>query len=116
MLQMRDKKKYLFGESYMKKKIMVILLVTMVMAVMGCGGKTSTASFADDSTENENVMEKVGAESETKSTIGDMKYLGDTAYGNIEEYRDNVTGVHYFVYGRGGITVRYNTDGTIFTD
>lgn len=115
MLQMRDKKKYLFGESYMKKKIMVILLVIMVMAVMGCGGKTSTASF-DDSTENENVMEKVGAESETKSTIGDMKYLGDTAYGNIEEYRDNVTGVHYFVYGRGGITVRYNTDGTIFTD
>ena len=112
MLQMRDKKKYLFGESYMKKKIMVILLVTIVMAVMGCGGKTSKASFADDSTEKE----KVGAESETKSTIGDMKYLGDTAYGNIKEYRDNVTGVHYFVYGRGGITVRYNTDGTIFTD
>lgn len=100
----------------MKKKIMVILLVTMATAVMGCGGKTSTDSFADDSTENENVMEKVGAESETKSTIGDMKYLGDTADGNIDEYRDNVTGVHYFVYGLGGITVRYNADGTIFTD
>ena len=104
----------------MKKKIMVILLVTMATAVMGCGGKTSTDSFADDSTENENVMEKVVAkpegESETKSTIGDMKYLGDTAYGHIKEYRDNVTGVHYFVYGLGGITVRYNADGTIFTD
>lgn len=104
----------------MKKKIMVILLVIMATAVMGCGGKTSTDSFADDSTENENVMEKVVAkpegESETKSTIGDMKYLGDTAYGNIDEYRDNVTGVHYFVYGLGGITVRYNADGTIFTD
>ena len=37
--------------------------------------------------------------------------------GNISEYRDSQTGVHYFMYtSEGGISVRYNADGSVFVD
>ena len=35
----------------------------------------------------------------------------------INEYRDSQTGVHYFMYtSEGGISVRYNADGSVFVD
>ena len=37
--------------------------------------------------------------------------------GNISEYRDSQTGVHYFIHtSEGGISVRYNADGSVFVD
>ena len=32
------------------------------------------------------------------------------------EWVDSVTGVHYFHTYRGGLTPRYNADGTLMTD
>lgn len=42
---------------------------------------------------------------------------GDHLY--VMDYRDPATGVHYLMYsgyGHGGMSVRYNADGTIMTD
>lgn len=58
---------------------------------------------------------------ETSVTITDYKneIIGDDA-GGIIDFTDPVTGVCYFIYkdgyhgmGQGGMTVRYNADGTI---
>lgn len=49
------------------------------------------------------------------STSEDGKLKQATSVG---EYIDQETGVHYLVYragNRGGITVRYNADGSLYT-
>lgn len=45
--------------------------------------------------------------------------LSDTDDVDVCDFRDPETGVHYIIYigsRRGGITVRYNADGTLFVD
>lgn len=34
----------------------------------------------------------------------------------IKEYRDTKTGVHYYKNSRGELIIRYNADGTPYTD
>lgn len=69
------------------------------------------------------IINYVSAPIEANASYGNLsiEYIGSS--GDIDEYRDTETGVHYFIYdnihgyaGCGGITVRYNSDGTIYTD
>ena len=42
----------------------------------------------------------------------------DSGWDTISEYVDQETGVHYLIFNgdnKGGITVRYKADGTIYT-
>lgn len=72
-----------------KKLILYVLVLATLVLFAGC------------STSNENTIE------ESKSNY------------YFEDYRDPETGVHYLIYGsgyKGGLSVRYNADGTIMVD
>lgn len=50
-----------------------------------------------------------------------MELFYSGGYTEFREYRDAVTGVHYLMYSgvngeAGGMTVRYNADGTVYVD
>lgn len=48
----------------------------------------------------------------------EMEYVGYCEK-DITELRDKKTGVHYFIFKgsyKGGMTVRYNSDGTVYVD
>lgn len=50
---------------------------------------------------------------------GSYTYLGDVISESdcwVDEFKDNETGVHYFISFKGGIIPRYNTDGTLYFD
>ena len=73
----------------MNKKLIVCILVS-IMLFTGCGAS------------NNNKVRK----------------NNNDKYG-ITDYKDPETGVHYLIYDdgySGGITVRYNADGTITVD
>ena len=72
----------------MKKKLIICVLIILTL-FNGCGALNSGA---------------------IKKTNG--KY-------RIEDYRDQETGVHYLIYinyYQGGMSVRYNSDGTIMVN
>ena len=51
--------------------------------------------------------------------VEDNKYYNQLTYNGankIADYVDPETGVHYLLYEGCGITVRYNSDGTIMVD
>ena len=90
----------------MKKKYYVLIVIFVLILVIGCG--SSTKVQASTKLPNENFMIKISYRDED---------------GNIEEWKDAETGVHYFIYdrksgygGMGGICPRYNADGTLYVD
>lgn len=76
----------------------LILLVGGLGVLVGCGTQTSST------------------ESKPSSNIESLGKNSATVY----DFVDEETGVHYLIYTmggyRGGITVRYNADGTIMVD
>lgn len=92
----------------MKKKTLLSILIAITflsgIIVGGCGDGIAT----------------VNAENSEQSQYPHAEMEFVYSHDGIYEYRDSVTGVHYIVvmYGNGisGITVRYNTDGTVFVD
>ena len=57
----------------------------------------------------------IGCSLDEPSYVSDIE--GDGS--NVMDYVDPATGVHYLMYsgyGHGGMSVRYNADGTIMTD
>ncbi len=66
-----------------------------------------------------NVLAKESKKNTVRITEYDNKIIGDDA-GGIIDFTDPETGVCYFIYkdgyhgmGQGGMTVRYNADGSI---
>lgn len=94
----------------MKKNITIALVIILATALLaGCG--TSTTVENDNAAENtsrEIVREKngKGVEYETWGGIGG---------GYVYTFQDPETNVWYFAYRDGGITPRYNADGTLYT-
>lgn len=93
----------------MKKKTLLGALIAFTflsgIIVGGCGDGIATVN-AENSEPTEQYQQ---AEMELLSNPSD----------EIREYRDSVTGVHYFVFSstyKAGMTVRYNADGTVFVD
>lgn len=80
--------------------IVLILLVGVFGVLVGCGLQTNSSS----------------TESQPSSNIETLGKYSATVY----DFVDEETGVHYLIYTmggyRGGITVRYNADGTIMVD
>lgn len=57
----------------------------------------------------------MGCALDEQSYVSDIE--GDGS--DVKDYVDPATGVHYLMhvgYGHGGMSVRYNADGTIMTD
>ena len=89
----------------MKNKIIAMLSIVTIML---CGCSTETLKDNSDQ-EPENVI----LNEYTRDSIG-------TGRGGVFNYTDSETGVCYLIFkdkysygGMGGITVRYNADGTI---
>lgn len=92
----------------MKKKTLlgVLIAITFLSGIIvgGCGDGIATVN-AENSEPTEQYL------------YAEMELIYHDMSQGIEEYRDSVTGVHYIVVlGCGGITVRYNADGTVFVD
>lgn len=93
----------------MKKKTLlgVLIAITFLSGIIvgGCEDGAATVN-AENSEPTEQYQQ---AEMELPSNPLD----------EIKEYRDSITGVHYFImydsWGTG-MTVRYNADGTVFVD
>lgn len=55
-----------------------------------------------------------------KSTVGEKQIGGELTCikgnGIASEWVDEKTGVHYFFTPYGGLTPRFNTDGTLYTE
>lgn len=93
----------------MKKKTLlgVLIAITFLSGIFvgGCGDGIT----AVDAKDSEQTKQYQHAEME----------LVNNPLDEIKEYRDSVTGVHYFIkydsWGTG-MTVRYNADGTVFVD
>lgn len=89
----------------MKKKILLGALIAIVflsgIIAGGCGDSIA-------------IVDAKGSSQTEQPQYAEMEYIHSSGY--IEEFRDTVTGVHYFVTAREGITVRYNADGTVFVD
>ncbi len=98
----------------MRKKILCIsiLIGTFISGTLfaGCDGNSVKAEANDTTHSLETEVEDIGINLEyvTRNyTEGEYIY----------EYRDEITGVHYLVnQTKGGISVRYNADDTIFAD
>lgn len=101
----------------MKKVLAACILIGMFICgtlFAGCDGNNVKAE-ANDTTHK--------LESEVEDIEIDFERVTWDSYANVTEYRDTVTGVHYIIYqdsvgygGMGGITVRYNANGTVFAD
>lgn len=89
----------------MKKKVLMLLVMVLLgIAVVGCGNFTPTIEATAEAATGYEIFELV-------ADCGD----------NVKEYRDSVTGVHYFVFDKytynseaGGICPRYNSDGSLY--
>ena len=88
----------------MKKRIVLLsLLAVMVLSLCGCSDETTAANKSDN----------------TKNTTEDEPTVEETYQyqaAEVYNYVDPETGVCYLLYGgyrAGGMTVRYNTDGSI---
>lgn len=103
MFELTERKKI------MKKKTLLGVLITITflsgLIVGGCGDGVATVNAEN----SEQTKQYQHAEME----------LINNPLDEIREYRDSVTGVHYFVFSstyKAGMTVRYNADGTVFVD
>ena len=92
----------------MKNKTMTMMLLCITFLLGGCSGNETTETYASETEQDASICI-------------DFEYVGESNY--VEEYRDKITGVHYLIYndkcgyaGCGGMTVRYNADGTIYAD
>lgn len=97
-----------------KKILVLVILVTFLFGTIlgGCDGNNVKAEANDTTHELESKKQDIGI---------DLEFVNSSQ--NVDEYRDTITGVHYLVYdhkngysGMGGMTVRYNADGTVFAD
>ena len=94
-----------------KKILVLVILATFLFGTIlgGCDGNNVTAEANDTTHESESEQENIAI---------NLDYVGNSL--DVDEYRDTVTGVHYLIYktnyGAGGMTVRYNADGTVFAD
>lgn len=93
-----------------KKVVAVIFSVVMIgIAVIGCGSSKSEVETTGEK------MNKRKSDFSKLSDTPDMSFQDS----RIWDYIDPETGVHYLIYYHsdgGGITVRYNEDGSIMTD
>lgn len=86
----------------MKKKSITLMIALSL--VCGCGETT-----------------QVTAQAEVEQSYSMERISWSDSGGNIEQWRDTETGVHYFIYdrtsgngGMGGICPRYNADGSLY--
>lgn len=93
----------------MKIKILALLSV-LTIALCGCSTDELKETLKEEQTQE---PEKVILDEYTKDSVG-------LHYGGVFNFTDPETGVCYLIYkdkngygGMGGITVRYNPDGTI---
>lgn len=93
----------------MKIKILALLSV-LTIALCGCSTDGLKEALNEEQAQE---LEKVVLNEYTKDSIG-------TGRGGIFNYTDSETGVCYLIFkdkysygGMGGITVRYNADGSI---
>lgn len=102
----------------MRKKVLAacILIGTFICGTLfaGCDGNNIKVEANDTTHELESEVQDIGI---------DLEYVTQDSYAKVTEYRDTITGVHYLIYqdrvtygGMGGMTVRYNADGTVFAD
>lgn len=98
------------GDGRMKRKIfklVFIITITVVLCLFGC---SSSAETVESASGNDDILEEVGS-----SAVWN---------GDITEYRDADTGVHYFgkfeqthaYNAAGGLCPRYNADGSLYVD
>lgn len=90
----------------MKKKLFILIMAIAMFLLIGC--ECLNQVEAKGQMPDNKIMELVDRCSDN---------------GNIEEWRDTETGVHYFIYdrksayaGMGGICPRYNAEGTLYVD
>ncbi len=85
-----------------KITLSVAILIGILFVTIGCSRESIRESFVPENT--------------IEYTMEDIGWINP----DIKEYKDTETGVHYFVYfgmnGRTGMTLRYNADGTPYTD
>lgn len=87
-----------------KKMQICVILFLLIMIASTCVGCNVKISDSFDSTEvtEESAITDIGLDSN-----------------KCHDYRDPETGVHYIIFdagGRGGISVRYNADGSLYVD
>lgn len=93
------------------KKILALIICATFFAgtIFGSNDGNNMEVLANSTTKK--------LKSQKEDTGLNLKYVGSDYL--VDEYRDKVTGVHYLIYDEGyggGITVRYNADGTVFAD
>lgn len=114
----------------MKKEALVISLILVIFLLItmftftGAGYYAISGNTAEESSDNQVVVETVSenvVEEEPSQKLPDYLEYFNTA--NIYDYVDPDTGVHYLVFrdsnyqsGRGGITPRLNSDGTLMVE
>ena len=86
------------------KVSLIGLLLLVLILVCACGSKTEAK------VEEKSILERV------ECIKIENNYV-------VDEFRDQETGVHYFIYSResgyggmGGMCPRYNADGTLYVD
>lgn len=104
--------------------ILVMFLLIAVFTLTGAGYYAMSGNTAEESSDNQVVAETVSenvVEEESSQKLPD--YLDYFNSANIYDYVDPDTGVHYLVFrdsnyqsGRGGITPRLNSDGTLMVE
>lgn len=105
----------------------VIVSFTLFLGLItfaGCGNYPAASGNAvEEAGENRIAVETPSENTEEESTERLPDYLDYFTAANIYDYVDPDTGVHYLVFrdssyqsGRGGITPRLNSDGTLMVE
>lgn len=105
----------------------VIVSLTLLLGLVtftGCGSYPAASGNAvEEAGENRVVVETPSENTEEESTERLPDYQDYFKAANIYDYVDPDTGVHYLVFrdssyqsGRGGITPRLNSDGTLMVE
>ena len=102
----------------------VSLTVLGLITFAGCGSyPTASGNAVEEAGENRVAVETSSENTEEESTERLPDYLDYFTAANIYDYVDPDTGVHYLVFrdssyqsGRGGITPRLNSDGTLMVE
>lgn len=109
--------------------VVVSLTVLGLITFTGCGSYPAASGNAvEEAGENRVAVETLSENTEEESTEEESTerlpdYLDYFTAANIYDYVDPDTGVHYLVFrdssyqsGRGGITPRLNSDGTLMVE
>lgn len=91
------------------KKVIASLLIATMFCITGCSPQTPYQM----STQNANINKYSNEVDFTKARYIQADGLDDRT---VTEYIDGETGVHYFYTFYGGLTPRYNADGSLMTD